>query len=521
MTLDGLRAGLQLKAQARQIRKQVSQTSRPFVQPGNVPELYTDWLTSVGVTLHRGQRVLCQISFDRLQPDQIDPADESLYAELFGDSQYFPPEAQGTVAWLKGARMGGSYLCALRLLHLALITPLNLAPGEEAFAVMVAPDKKTAAQPYRFITGLIEETPHLRALIVGELGRENFVLQRPDGSRIRFEVLAASAGGSSLRGRSYVGVLLDESSFFRDSDSGVINDLELYRAVAPRIVTGGQLMIISTAWARTGLLWELIEKNLGHPVTCIAAEAHTLTCRPTEANKRIYAEMCDSDPDNAEREFNCVGLAIGTQDFFDRDSIDQCIDQSLPVVSLPVGLISSFAGLDTGFKRDPTGLVIVRNLAGKLLVAESFNRPAEKEGASPRIVLNEMRGRLEAHKCRSLACDQHYVQTVRDELPGYGIRECPPTNEFKVGSHVHLRDLLRSRNVRLPASHKKLIAQMRDLKAAPLAGGRLKLMSSRYSGSHGDLLSALVLAAWIANPGASVDWAAHERLKAELPSWRF
>ena len=220
--------------------------------------------------------MLCQISFDRLQPDQIDPADESLYAELFGDSQYFPPEAQGTVAWLKGARMGGSYLCALRLLHLALITPLNLAPGEEAFAVMVAPDKKTAAQPYRFICGLIEETPHLRALIVGELGRENFVLQRPDGSRIRFEVLAASAGGSSLRGRSYVGVLLDESSFFRDSDSGVINDLELYRAVAPRIVTGGQLMIISTAWARTGLLWELIEKNLGHPVTCIAAEAHRL-----------------------------------------------------------------------------------------------------------------------------------------------------------------------------------------------------------------------------------------------------
>ena len=190
------------------------------------------------------------------------------------------------------------------------------------------------------------------------------------------------------------------------------------------------------------------------------------------------------------------------------------------MVSLPVGLISSFAGLDTGFKRDPTGLVIVRNLAGKLLIAESFNRPAEKEGASPRIVLNEMRGRLEAHKCRSLACDQHYVQTVRDELPGYGIRECPPTNEFKVGSHVHLRDLLRSRNVRLPAVHKKLIAQMRDLKATPLAGGQLKLTSSRYSGSHGDLLSALVLAAWIANPGASVDWAAHERLKAELPSWR-
>ena len=225
--------------------------------------MFVDFVQQLGVQLTPGQRVLSLVSFDGVDPCQLNGSDRDMARTLFGEVDTFPPEARGVVAWLKGARMGGSYLCALRQLYLGLSCALDTAPGELAFNVDVAPDRKTAAQPYRFITGAVQKRPDLMRLVDGEIGKDSFILRRPDGHHVQFEILAASAGGSSLRGRSYISCLLDESSFFRDAATGVVNDLELYRAVAPRIVTGGQLMVISTAWARRGLLWNLVEKNRG------------------------------------------------------------------------------------------------------------------------------------------------------------------------------------------------------------------------------------------------------------------
>ena len=68
------------------------------------------------------------------------------------------------------------------------------------------------------------------------------------------EALPATRGGSALRGRSLVGAVLDEAAFFRDEDYSV-NDAEIYRAVAPRILPEGQTIIASTPWAEgVGLL---------------------------------------------------------------------------------------------------------------------------------------------------------------------------------------------------------------------------------------------------------------------------
>jgi hypothetical protein len=482
---------------------------------------FLDFCTMLKIELTHAQVVLAGVSFDHMQPSQLEPHQRTAYEEMFGQSDEFPPEASHTVAWIKGARMGGSYMCAIRLLHLALTVPLNLSPGEQAFAVCVAPDKRTAAQPYRYITGAVQDALGLREMVVGTIGTETFVIQRPDGGLVRFEILAASAGGSALRGRSYVGALLDESSFFRDPGSGIVNDLELYRALAPRIVTGGQLMVISTAWARRGLLWDLVQTNHGHPVSCIAAIAPTLVVRPTEQNVRIYREMSESDPDNAEREFMCTALAVGSTDFFELAAIQQCLNADLPLISPPIGSIKSFGGIDTGFKRDPSAMVIVRNdpTSHKLRVCECFERPSEKEGASPKVVLAEFRAKLIYHRCQTLACDQHYVQTVRDELPGYGVHECPPTAEFKASSHVALRELLRGGKIEIPAAYKRLVAQLRDLQAVPMPGGSLKLTSRRVAGaqgvgtSHGDIASAFVLAVWAASPNGSVDWTQFDAMR--------
>jgi hypothetical protein len=418
--------------------------------------------------------------------------------------------------------MGGSYLCALNGLYLALTckvesTDSKLAEGEYVFCTSVAPDKKTALQPYRYQAGAVRANPELSGLVVGVIGNESFVIQRHDGVSVCFEVAAASIGGSTLRGRTYVALLLDESSFFRDPESGAVNDLELYRAGAPRILDDGCLMIISTAWAKRGLLWDKVEKNHGNPQDCIAAIAPTMLVRPTAQNARIYNDMLESDPDNAEREFDCKALAIGTTDFFEADAIRQCSDESLPLVVLPTPDVISKSGIDTGFKRDPSALSIVhKKLKSPLVCAETFERPSEKEGASPKIVLAEFATHLAAHRCRSVMCDQHYVQTVRDELKGFTIQECPPTQEFKLMSHTFVRDLLRSRGVIIPAANRRLISQLRDVQVTPQPGGGMKISSPRRAGSHGDVASAFVLAAWAGRAGATVDWSTWQQKTAGI-----
>ena len=454
------------------------------------------------IKLEAGQTVICKICFDGLEPRQLEGAERELARELFGPVEEFPASCRGTIVWLKGCRLGGTYLTSLYQLYLGLTCHLDLAPGELAFCVGCAPDKKTALQGYRYQAGAVGECPRLKRYVEGSIGSESFILRRPDGHRVSFEVLAASAGGSSLRGRSYVSLLLDESSFFRDPTTGCVNDLELYRAGAPRIVTGGRMLIISTAFARRGLLWDLIEKNYGAPTTCVAAIAPTLLVRPTEQNLRLYAEERERDEESADREFNCIALSVGTSDFIEPESIRQCTDDDLPLVTLPATGDATFSGLDTGFRRDPSALVVGhQRYSCPLLVAECFERKPELQGASPKVVLGEFAKRLKAHHCRSVSADQHYIQTVRDELPNYNVVECPPSLAFKLESFTHTRDLLRSRGVIIPGGNRRLISQLRDVQVRPLSGGGMQIFSPRRvgSGGHGDICSAFVLMAWAAN----------------------
>ncbi len=459
------------------------------------------------VELFPGQRVLSLVSFDGVSPCQLDGADRELARELFGDVETIPQQARRLVAWEKGARLGGTMLCAYDAIYLGLRCPLETGDGELAFNVCVAPDMKTGHQWYRYITGKFESIRSLKRLVQGEIGKDSFIIRRPDGKLVCFEVLAASAGGASLRGRSYITLTLDESAFFKDIDTGVVNDMALHQAGGPRVVAGGQEMIISTVWARRGLLHDLVDRNFGNCTTCIAAIAKTLTVRPTEQNKAIYAEMLETDADNARREFDCEAFDVGTSDFMEAEAIRQCTDDALPLVTLPTEGDLAASGIDTGFRRDPSALVIVHRNEGKpLLVAECIERKPEHQGASPKIVLGEFRPRLTAHGVKTIGCDQHYVQTVRDELSDFEVKECPPSNEFKLASYTYVRDLLRSGGVIIPGGNRRLINQLRDVQCTPLAGGGMRIFSPRKMGQHGDVASAFVLAAWTARSAIMVDY---------------
>lgn len=459
----------------------------------------------LGVSLSPAQRVLCSVAFDGVEPRDLNDEDREIAAKLFGRVDTIPKMARAVIAALIGARSGKSYLFSLRLLHLAFICQLNtLAPGEQAYGLLVAPDMRLARQGLRYISGAAHKAKALADMITSET-LESISFRRADGKVVTIECLPATRGGGAVRGRSLFAAFLDEAAFFRDSNY-VVNDDEVYKAIAPRIVADGQFLIASTPWIEAGKLYELYSVNYSTHVTALAVHATTEMLRSdTPAILEQVARERINDPENARREFDAEPMGGGSVHFFDPVALAACIDEHQPAI-VPRSAVfqRAWMGLDTGFRKNPSGGVVVRDSGGagnRLTVAECVEITPPKGGRLvPSETLRELVGRAKFHHCEALVADQHYIETVREHSAGLSLIEAPtvPADAYTV-----VRDAIAEGRVKLSAQHVRLINQLRDVVSKPTPGGNIAISSPSRGTAHGDVASAFVLACWKAAQGGS------------------
>src|SRR6185369_12239720 len=98
--------------------------------------------------------------------------------------------------------------------------------------------------------------------------------------------------------RALVFLGLDECAFFRDKASKV-NDADILKAARIAVLPGGQTVIMSSPWARRGVLWDEYHDNFGHPVRALCFHAKTTTLNPSEWARQKVAEARAADPDAA------------------------------------------------------------------------------------------------------------------------------------------------------------------------------------------------------------------------------
>lgn len=450
--------------------------------------------TTVEARLSPAQAVLVRVCFDGVDPVDLEASDREIAGKLFGDVDRVPADARHVVAWTKGARMGGTWICSLYLLYAALTADVSpLAPGEVAFAPIVAPDLRLARQALRYASGAANGTRSIKRLVEADT-TEALTVRRPDGHLVTLECLPASRGGASTRGRSLVGALMDEASFFRDEDSQV-NDAEVYRAIAPRILPGGRLCIISTAWTEAGLLYELGRKNHGAPVSALAAVCPTLLMRQDATIRRVVEQERARDPDNAAREFDCQTMSGGASTYFDPGAIARAVDPGLELGRKPAGKVA--AGADFGFVRDSSALVAVEDVGGVVQVVQVVERRPERDKPlQPSSVVEAFAGVLSELGVGSVVADGHYRLAMAEYLLKHELHliDAPEGQAGKVAMYSRFRTLLHEGRVRLP-EHPRLLAQLRQVMSKPTAGGGLSVFSPRRAGQgHGDLVSAMVTA---------------------------
>jgi len=506
-----------------------SSRSTEWTAPATCEEFFRDQLK---LDISAAQWVFVRVAFDRVDPIDLAPEDRAVAAIMFGPCERIAPASKSVIAQLKGQRCGGTWLWSLFLLYRALTADLSrLAAGEVGFAAIVAPAMEQAKQSINYIVGALDVLG-LASWRTSTLA-ESITLKRPDGHRVTMQVFAASRGGVATRSRSYIGALLDEACFFRAADSGVVNDQEIYRSIASRVMVGGTLGLVSTAFAEQGLLWDLLKRNLGVPggeltgrhETALACITPTLVLRDDEKIKADEARDRILDPENAAREYDCIPLSQNTAAFFANAELlaAQARGKDLTEEILPNGAVMIGAGIDTGLVRDASALVVCHLVGDRYTVALSREqRP--KPGAPLKLseVCAYYREDLGRHRCYQATADVHEFEASKEYLDGIELLEAPTGISGKQEAYTLVRTLLREDRLTIPPgeTNDRLVEQLRNVMSKPVDGGKLRITSPRGRGGHGDLASALVNAVWQLHAASGANAQYDPQFDAYLPDLR-
>lgn len=479
---------------------------RPGLVPGAPSFLSFCAALSPPLVLERGQVVACKVAFDGVQPKDLPEAEREIAREMFGDLRTVHPSLLDVLVFVFGARGGKTRLGAARLLYLALFADLSsLAPGQEGKCWVIAPELDLASEAMNYIKGALEADPQLRGFLVNPpragVKVERVTILRPDGRIVAFEAKAAKRMGVTERGRTLIGVLLDEAAFFLD-ESYKVNDVEIFNAIQPRMfLPVGQLLIFSTPWAESGLLFDLYKANHprvgGKPTTALAALASTPAMRSdpgvlSQVDKAVHIDQ-QRGTQNAQREFFCKFLSVSAAQFFAADDLTAAIapPEGLPTVA-PIGARVG-AGGDVGLVKNSSTIAIAYRVENRLTVPVVRElHPDQGNALKPSAVWELFASTLRTWGAATLALDQAERESAREDLgkAGLTVVAAHPVMDCM----AELRTALRERRVTLP-DDPLLREQLRSIRVRPRPGGGESLVvPTTPDGRHCDRAVAVATA---------------------------
>lgn len=486
---------------------------------------FTEFCAWLGVRLEPGQLVFARVCFDGVEPCDLVGEEREIARAMFGpDVDTVPPAARRVIVTVTGGRGGKSYLMSLRALHLALTVDLRtIAPGQQPSTTITAPDKDLAQENINYIRGAIRMRPELlaRAVFGHEADSKSLAIGLRRGDiTVVLVARAAGAKGRTGRGRSMPCAVIDEGAIFNNADHKV-SDRDVFKAMRPRVMSGGQMLVGSTPWGEDGLLYELHRDNWNKPSTCLVAWAPTRLVRTDPDILATVAAEYERDQENAEREFGAQFMASAGTAFFLPSLITAAVDASIVLGELPGSDVDEVcAGGDFAFRTNSSALAIAHRVGDVVSVAALEERkPSKAEPLRPSVTARDFASVVRVHGSDVLWADGHSFDAVAEHTAAHDVylSEAPSGQAGKVETYSRVRTLLREGRLRLPA-HPKLIEQLKAVRARPTSGGGLTITSPvSAGGEHGDLVSAVVLAVSQMS-GVADDAPVNERRDADEPT---
>ena len=462
--------------------------------------LFTSFLKRLKVTPEPGQHVLLRVMCDGVDPIDLEPWEQEIAREMFGGIDRIPQGAREVLSLVAGGRGGKTYFLSLYTLYLALTVNIShLAPGERAFSAIVCPSLELSQQNLRYIAGAMHSDPDLRKVIVADNTDELVLYRQKENANVAVKAFAAARGGVSGRGKSLISVLMSETCFFRDKDSGVVNDETIFKAASPRVVPGGKTVLESTPWVSSGLLFDIYNRNFGKPKDSLVAQASTRMMRTNAHILSIVDREEERDPDNAAIEFGAQWGAVGATDFFLPSDMERLFVETEGTYSPRPGDTLA-AAVDLGFVKNSASMALLsrpQDMPAWVSYLEE-RRPHPGAALVPSEVCGAFAGTLAGYGSKSAVADGHYKETLREYTNKLGIGivdSCGPAERFTA-----LRTLIRQGGLFMNKKHplaQRLRRQLLGVKARKQPGGGVSVtLQKDLDGSHGDVADVLARAAW-------------------------
>ncbi|NIM96665.1 MAG: hypothetical protein GTO24_00860 [candidate division Zixibacteria bacterium] len=403
--------------------------------------------------------------------------DLALYRRCTGRRK--APRASFRELWaVIGRRSGKSYIASIVAVFLALFFDYKkyLAPGERGIVQIIAADRAQARVIFRYITGILHSNPVFEQYIANET-KETIELT----TGVDIEV--ATCSFRTVRGRTVVAAILDETAFWMHE--GANPSHEILAAVRPSMATipTSMLFVISSPYARSGILFESYRDYHGkEDPEILAWRAETRLMNPTISEKTIKREM-EKDPAAAESEWMAV-FRRDIESFLSRHVVEASVIPGRFEISPISGMRYSAFVDPSGGSRDSMTLAISHAERSKRvldLVREVI------PPFSPDQVVEDFANLVKRYVTYNVTGDRYGGEWPKERFRAHGIRydvvEKPKSDIYR-----DFLPLINSGEVEL-LDNQKLLNQLINLERRTARGGRDSI--DHPPGGHDDLANAV------------------------------
>ncbi|MBR3370911.1 MAG: hypothetical protein IKG52_09790 [Rhodobacteraceae bacterium] len=403
---------------------------------------------------------------------ELDATELATFKALTGRQS--APQGAFAELWLAIGRRGGkSHAAAFLAVYLAAFQDYRdkLAPGEVATVMVIAADRKQARAVMRYTSGLMNENPMLRRMVLRE-NSEQIELN----NRTVIEITTASH--RSVRGYTLAACICDEIAFWHVE--GASPDVEIIAAIRPALATlGGKLVALSSPYARRGVLWDAYRRHYGQDSPVLVAQASSLVMNPL-LPQRVVDDAMKDDAARASAEY-LAQFRSDIASLIDPDLIEQATrpkPKELPRASGlrysafvdPAGGGADEFTLAIGHReRDAVVLDLVRGMTG-----------------SPAQIAQEYSAILLGYGIHQVTGDRYAGRWPRDEFAKHGIKY-EVSEMDRSGLYLEFLAAINSGCVELPPDQ-KLARQLVALERRTGRSGRD--MIDHPPGGHDDLANA-------------------------------
>jgi hypothetical protein len=409
--------------------------------------------------------------------------DFELYRKCTG-REVAPAEPFREVFCTSGRRSGKSRIAAACAVYQATLRDWTkvLGVGERGKALIVATDRAQAKVIQGYVAGLLHSNPNLRRLIVAE-GKETIELS----TGVDIEIATASYRG--IRGRTVVFACLEELSFWRSSEVYANPAEEIYRALKPSLATapGSLLLGISSAYARQGLLWRMVQQHHGKDSDVLAWVSDSITMNPTLSASMIQREL-EADPAGARAEWLSV-FRDDVESFLGQDLLKSAIVPGR-VADLPLGRSGQAVGfIDPSGGRQDSYTACVASMSASGRVVVHAVREAHPP-FSPEKTTADFAAFFKSYGVTSVVSDRFGGEWVTEMWRKVGMIEVKPAEQTASDYYLSFLALLSSGKVELP-DNPRLMAQFLQLERRVRPGGRDQVSHPQGGGFHDDLANVV------------------------------